>query len=359
MKSGRTTGVTYGVVTRLHTITRLSYGQGITEQIGEFEIGPDTERPAADGEVSMGGDSGSAWMALDDSGEPTDMMLGLHFAGEAAGAVGEHALACYASSVFSKLEISPLPAPATTARIVVIQAAGGGYDANFLPGHDCPPVANADVAADYAPLQQGEGPVRHLTHFSLAMSASRRFCRWVAWNVDGNGLQQLSRSGIEFKRDPAYRAEHQVDDDLYSNNRLDRGHIARRSDLLWGTREEAQRANTDSFLFTNIAPQLDDFNQSTKHGLWGRARGRDLRGRVRRRAAPVGRRRPDLQAQRPRVPRRASSPAPTGRRSPTSRTRRSRPRPTCSPRTTSKARSNRSAWSRSTSTRWRSASSAR
>ena len=131
------------------------------------------------------------------------------------------------------------------------------------------PVANADVAADYAPLQQGEGPVRHLTHFSLAMSASRRFCRWVAWNVDGNGLQQLSRTGIEFKRDPAYRAEHQVDDDLYANNRLDRGHIARRSDLLWGTREEAQRANTDSFLFTNIAPQLDDFNQSVKHGLWG------------------------------------------------------------------------------------------
>ena len=101
------------------------------------------------------------------------------------------------------------------------------------------------------------------------MSASRRLCRWVAWNVDGNGLQQLSRAGIEFRRDPAYRPEYQVDDDLYTHNRLDRGHIARRADLLWGTREEAQRANADSFLFTNIAPQLDDFNQSLKHGLWG------------------------------------------------------------------------------------------
>ena len=153
----------------------------------------------------------------------------------------------------------------------MIQAVGGGYDANFLPGHELPDAGRRtrDVEADYAPLRQGEGPVRHLTHFSLAMSASRRFCRWVAWNVDGNGLQQLSRTGIEFKRDPAYRAEHQVDDDLYANNRLDRGHIARRADLLWGTREEAQRANTDSFLFTNIAPQLDDFNQSVKHGLWG------------------------------------------------------------------------------------------
>jgi endonuclease G len=266
VKSGRTTGVTYGLVTRLHTITRLSYGQGIQEQIGGFEIGPDPDRPAADGEISMGGDSGSAWMALDDGGAPTDMMLGLHFAGEADGAVGEHALACYASSVFSKLEISPLRAEER----VVVHAASEGYDPRFLPGHEVAlPVASQDVEADYAPLASGDGVVRHATHFSLAMSASRRFCRWVAWNVDGNGLQQLSRSGIEFQRDPQFRPEHQVDDALYANNRLDRGHIARRSDLLWGTREEAERANRESFLFTNIAPQLDDFNQSRQHGLWG------------------------------------------------------------------------------------------
>ncbi|MDA0180076.1 DNA/RNA non-specific endonuclease [Solirubrobacter phytolaccae] len=266
VKSGRTTGVTYGVVTRVHTITKIAYGPAHEEQIGGFEIGPDADHPATDGEISDGGDSGAAWLARDAEGAATDMMLGLHFAGEADGTSGEHALACYASSVFSKLEISPLAAPPR----IVSQAASAGYDAAFLPGQTIPfPVATEAVEADYAPLQQSDGVVRHATHFSLAMSASRRFCRWVAWNVDGNGLQQLSRSGIEFKRDPEYLAEHQVDDDLYSNNRLDRGHIARRADLLWGTREEAQRANQESFLFTNITPQLDDFNQSAKHGLWG------------------------------------------------------------------------------------------
>ncbi|MBE2315822.1 DNA/RNA non-specific endonuclease [Solirubrobacter sp. CPCC 204708] len=274
VKSGRTTAVTYGVVTRLHTITRLTYGEGVEERIGGFEIGPDPEQPAVGGEISMGGDSGSAWMALDDAGKPTDMMLGLHFAGEPDSDPGEHALACYASSVFGKLEISPLEAPKGDPDVrgfFTVHASGSGYDAAFLPGHAVPvPVATADVEKDYAPVQEGgEGPVRHLTHFSLAMSASRRFCRWVAWNVDGNALQQLSRTGIDFKRDPAFRAEHQVDDDLYSHNRLDRGHIARRRDLLWGTREEATRANADSFFFTNIAPQLDDFNQSAKHGIWG------------------------------------------------------------------------------------------
>ena len=109
------------------------------------------------------------------------------------------------------------------------------------------------------------------------MSASRRFCRWVAWNVDGNGLSSSRAAGSSSSVDPAYDAEHQVDDDLYANNRLDRGHIARRADLLWGTREEAQRANMDSFLFTNIAPQLDDFNQSASTASGASSRTRSTR----------------------------------------------------------------------------------
>ncbi len=58
--------------------------------------------------------------------------------------------------------------------------------------------------------------------------------------------------------------------ELYENNRLDRGHVARRADLLWGSLPEAKRANTDSFFYTNITPQMDDFNQSSKNGLWGK-----------------------------------------------------------------------------------------
>lgn len=268
VKSGRTTGVTHGTVTRVHTISKLSYkGQG-EQQIGSFEIGPDPERPAENAEISMGGDSGSAWMASDAAGEASEMMLGLHFAGETADEP-EHALACYASSVFEKLEISPL-APAT-GTVTVTEASTGGYDPHFLSGEhvvDTPSAANGDVSNDYAPTKTGD-LVRHYTHFSLAMSASRRFCRWVAWNIDGNALQKLSREDMEFTLDEAYESRYQVDNDLYANNPLDRGHIARRADLLWGSREEAEDANKASFLFPNITPQLDTFNQSSKHGLWG------------------------------------------------------------------------------------------
>ncbi len=269
VKSGRTTAVTYGLVTRVHTITKLTYGSKGERQIGGFEIGIDDANPPENGEISMGGDSGSAWMATDANDAATDMMLGLHFAGETV-EPAEYALACYAASVFEKLEIRPLEVPAEDAVVAVLPRIGGGYNPDFLPGQLVlvPTAADPAIETDYARTKAG-GTVRHYTHFSLAMSASRRFCRWVAWNIDGNGLQQLSREGLQFVIDAAYDAKYQVDDDLYSMNHLDRGHIARRADLLWGTREEAEQANVDSFYFTNITPQLDDFNQSKQHGLWG------------------------------------------------------------------------------------------
>jgi endonuclease G len=268
VKSGRTTAVTYGRVTRIHTITSLDYESAGTHQIGGFEIGPDDDHRAANGEISMGGDSGSAWLATDDAGSAEDMMLGLHFAGE-TNEPAEYALACYASAVFKKLEISPLQ-DVDIEGLEGAVIAGAGYDRGFLPGRviDVPEAADASVEADYAQTTSGE-VIRPYTHFSLAMSAARRFCRWVAWNVDGTGLRQLSRTGIDFVRDPAYPAKYQVGDDLYAHNQLDRGHIARRADLLWGLPDEARQANVDSFFFTNITPQLAGFNQSRQHGLWG------------------------------------------------------------------------------------------
>jgi len=102
------------------------------------------------------------------------------------------------------------------------------------------------------------------------VSKSRQFAFWVAWNIDGESLKRLSRKGIDFIFDPRISDDFQVGDDLYSGNRLDRGHIARRADLLWGSLVEARRANKDSFFFTNITPQMDNFNQSSQGGIWGR-----------------------------------------------------------------------------------------
>jgi endonuclease G len=108
VKSGRTTGVTFGIVRRTGVIANLDYGAGPVE-VGGFEIGPNPQKPASGGEISSGGDSGSVWM-VDGSGADRDVMVGLHFAGEAdANPAAEHALACNIRSVLEKLQVTLVP----------------------------------------------------------------------------------------------------------------------------------------------------------------------------------------------------------------------------------------------------------
>ncbi|MEK6408577.1 MAG: DNA/RNA non-specific endonuclease [Acidobacteriota bacterium] len=262
IKSGRTTGVTHGIVTRVHTIAKIDYGGTVGEQsVGGFEIGPDEDNLPGDGEISMGGDSGAAWLLKASNGKPTKVMGGLHFAGEGAGDPNEHAVACYAKSVFEKLEITVTPPKeeATVSR---------GYAPNFIgPIVKVPKLSSAN---SNDALKLNDSVVIPYTHFSLALSKSRRFAFWVAWNIDGGRLKSLSRKGLKFDFDLRIPTALQVGDDLYAGNRLDRGHVARRADLLWGSEAEARDANKDSFFFTNITPQMDNFNQSSLSGIWGR-----------------------------------------------------------------------------------------
>ncbi|CCH29994.1 DNA/RNA non-specific endonuclease [Actinosynnema sp. NPDC047251] len=263
VKSGRTTGVTHGVVRRVDTIVKLDYGGAAgVKEIGCFEIGPDPAKPTAGGEISMGGDSGAAWVFKSANGKPGKTLAGLHFGGEAGGSTDEHALACLPQSVFEKLGVTLKP-PRPEAK-----PKRSGFAVDFLGVPVGLPVLGAAAKADAVVV--GGTEVVDYTHFSLAQSKSRRFAFWVAWNIDGKTLKAINRSGIPFVLDPRLPAQFQVGDDLYRGNRLDRGHVARRADLLWGSRSEAEQANVDSFCFTNITPQMDDFNQSARQGLWGR-----------------------------------------------------------------------------------------
>ncbi|WP_079054051.1 DNA/RNA non-specific endonuclease [Streptomyces graminilatus] len=143
-----------------------------------------------------------------------------------------------------------------------------GYDPGFLGEQIEIPQLAAEISGNAVRLDGSE--VIPYTHFSLTLSKKRHFPIWVGWNIDGGSLKRLSRSGIAFTKDPRLPANTQVGNELYEADRLDRGHIARRADLLWGSLPEAQKANVDSFFYTNITPQMDDFNQSAKNGLWGK-----------------------------------------------------------------------------------------
>ncbi len=143
-----------------------------------------------------------------------------------------------------------------------------GYDPTFLATVDVPVLDPPETPDDPGAVAQ---PLDY-THFTVRMHPARRLAWWVGWNIDGLRLfpsESISRSGERFKLDPRIPADAQTGEVAYADNDLDRGHIARRSDLLWGDLEEAKQANTDSFHFTNITPQHQDFNQSGRGGAWG------------------------------------------------------------------------------------------
>jgi endonuclease G, mitochondrial len=149
-----------------------------------------------------------------------------------------------------------------------LNSSGTGYSKNFLSVEVGLPELSSENRQNAFIVNGSE--IVNYNHFSLVLNKIRRFAFWVGWNIDGGNIKKVSRKGISFILDPSIPQEFQVGDEIYEGNRLDRGHIARRADLLWGDLAEVKRANRDSFFFTNIAPQMDDFNQAGKGGLWGR-----------------------------------------------------------------------------------------
>ena len=266
IKSGRTTAVTHGIVRRIHVMVEIDYAGVGKRKIGGFEIGVDPDHMPSNGEISMRGDSGSFWM-IAKNGKATDILAGLHFAGESTTNPDEHALACYPNSVRKKLRFDLAP-PAISAASGIVEEEvqyRTGYDDRFL-GVDAPmPKVSGDILRDC--VKYGGRIHIPYVHFSVCLSKGRRLARFVAWNIDGAHRVVLGEHS--FRTDDRIAEHHQIDNVLYRDNFLDRGHIARRADLAWGPIDEAKQANKDSFHYTNIAPQHERFNRSSLNGIWG------------------------------------------------------------------------------------------
>jgi endonuclease G len=98
------------------------------------------------------------------------------------------------------------------------------------------------------------------THFSVVMNGERRMPFYSAVNIDGTQLRRIPRGDTWFL-DPRIPAEAQIGNEVYKNNDLDRGHMTRRLDPVWGTPGVAAQADADTFCYTNACPQHKDLNQ--------------------------------------------------------------------------------------------------
>ncbi|WP_274562457.1 DNA/RNA non-specific endonuclease [Streptomyces spiramyceticus] len=131
-----------------------------------------------------------------------------------------------------------------------------GYDERFLG-----PAVPLPVPTDPAV----ETTVLPYTHFSVVFRPDRRLAASTAVMIDGRKLVDADRDD-DWRFDPRLPDSKQTGHPVYKNNPLDKGHLVRRLDPVWGTRNEAEAANSDTFHYTNAAPQMDIFNQGKE--LW-------------------------------------------------------------------------------------------
>lgn len=222
--------------------------------------------------TSLGGNSGSAVIDLF-----TGAVVGIHFAGrfrEANFAVKAKEI----EELLTSLSISVGPSPETDRPTEEESpeadkthppehyAGRDGYWPDFLGPQETTRVPLpgfgrwSDDLVDVAGASQENRGVARYRHFSVVMTRSRRLPLIAAANIDGRSLRRIPRVR-KWYLDGRIAAEHQTGNELYKNNDLDRGHMVRRLDPVWGDLEGAREANDDTFHYTNAAPQHRLLNQ--------------------------------------------------------------------------------------------------
>jgi endonuclease G len=98
------------------------------------------------------------------------------------------------------------------------------------------------------------------THFTVLLQPDRRLAVVTGVNLDGARLLDLERAD-DWHLDPRVPAAEQTGPEVYDGNDLDRGHLVRRRDPVWGDPAAAAQANVDTFSYVNAAPQAALFNQ--------------------------------------------------------------------------------------------------
>lgn len=149
-----------------------------------------------------------------------------------------------------------------------------GYDSRFLGGdHEIPYPWLTDEQYRKVARNRWASEKRHVlpySHFSVVMNRERRLAYYSAVNIDGRSERSISREDFNDKwfLDPRILPGEQLQDDLYVRNKLDRGHLVRRLDPVWGEQfSDAKTAHDDTFHWTNCSPQHERFNRSKS--TWG------------------------------------------------------------------------------------------
>lgn len=95
------------------------------------------------------------------------------------------------------------------------------------------------------------------TNFILSYNKSRGAANWVAWHLGKSDIGNIERSNA-FAPDPILPREWWIRPADYVGSGYDRGHLCPSKD-----RSSSEEANRETFLMSNMQPQMPNLNQRT------------------------------------------------------------------------------------------------
>ncbi len=210
--------------------------------------------------ATLGDMSGSVLVDLE-----TGQAAGLHL----AGSLGEPGVALPSSALFTAMEalqISPaLPFDLSAEEDFGLEAAPKltaadyadrkGYDTDLLG--TAVPFPTVPDSTDVVTLPY--------THFTVGLSKGRRMPWYTAVNIRGAEAIEIKRGQDKWAFDPRLDRNLQAGPELYTQNDFDLGHMVRRLDPDWGA--DAEKADIDTFHYTNACPQHKDLNRKIWNDL--------------------------------------------------------------------------------------------
>jgi endonuclease G, mitochondrial len=142
-----------------------------------------------------------------------------------------------------------------------------GYRPAFLGSNFRVPLPGmtSDVKRELATLKNSTGTELKYANYSLRMNKERRTAVYVAGNIDGEKLwRNMMNAALpprpQWSFDPRMDDESQPDDTIFSTA-MQRGHLFKREDAVWGADEDKLKAADEhSFTITNATPMIRNFN---------------------------------------------------------------------------------------------------
>lgn len=139
--------------------------------------------------------------------------------------------------------------------------ANTGYDNVSVTGYEIPHLNNQNVYADHYVTMDGV----QILNYALEWDNTKRHANWVAFTFDTTTSADNVKRTDAWSVDPKLPAEMQVQESDHKNDGFNKGHLCASEDRVY-----LKEANEQTFYYSNMSPQLNDFNG----GFWGKLEAR-------------------------------------------------------------------------------------